>query len=945
MPKLNIQKRKSKLSSSLILVIAFVASLAIMIFCGYLWGAWTGFPKGHDAYAHMTRIKYLLDFFPNIDWQYHWANGMPLFKSYAPLHSYLGALLVWLTHVSVAKSLIIFGLVSYLILLIGIFGIVYTLTKKAWLAFLANVLIFSTFASWDWMVFGGNYPRFLGLALMFLTVFLFLKTLSFYSQSELKRRKLWLSLTIISLFLTMIAHVLLALFTCMTLFLIVLLYDLKRSTKYKIGFGVIFSAFFLAAYFLLPLLFSFGSTGAKFIGVISETVPMQIAYIFTHPEGIGFMLLPLVFFLLIINLFLRKSKEQTAYQPGRRFLIPAFIMFLFFLTYALIGHTGLSPKYYYINGFIPLSANIFLVIFGSLIVGLSLGRIADKKGLWPKISVGLIFGLLIVYAGFMVWRSEDTFIHYKSSQYIPDSSTTDNKFVGPSPEVISQQFLTFPAGDNYQNRFAAYDPFDAVWFNYQYKIPQERDYYGQGILYPDWRYWFEQVVWKPEEFTMDEAKSAFDWFAIRWFADRALVDKQVLAKLVEEVGNTTENRVKSLNYRYLKDSGFSLVKAEGNDINGDELRLEMEIKNPSNILEAKNTPNILYIGEEEGYNPFFFNLTLHNFNSQKIIPVKGEKYIDSYKLSDLQLFDTIFLYSYQYKNKEKAYSLLKSYVEAGGNIIWEAWNSKDVLALQKTGAEGDNLQLPEPSPVSELTPKEIEGGWNFKIGEDKIFDQIDFNKFSPPKYRDTPWKVVAPVDQSAIRDWAKVILTGQGYPLIVAGQYGQGHILWTGFNFNYHITDTKNFEEANLLINIIKSLTSNTEPAPTYEAKFVNPNKREITIDSSAKGVLFRESFYPNWQAQTSDGQKLSVWYAGPGLMYVPLSEEGNSSLTITLKYQKSLTDKIGIAVSLISLVILIVYLLEGKLFKPILSRTSKKIYQNSTHNLKKWWAKDDEEE
>ena len=195
-----IEQRKNKLKGRIIVLILFLASFVFVVFCGYLWGAWTGFPKGHDAYAHITRIKYVLDFFPNIDWQYHWANGMPLFKSYAPLHSILGALLIKISGISMAHSVIALGFLSYLFLAISVFGIVYIITKRSWLAFLANVLVFSSFASWDWMVFGGNYPRVFALGLMFLTIFFFVKLLSKIQENGKLKSKTWLILSIIALF-------------------------------------------------------------------------------------------------------------------------------------------------------------------------------------------------------------------------------------------------------------------------------------------------------------------------------------------------------------------------------------------------------------------------------------------------------------------------------------------------------------------------------------------------------------------------------------------------------------------------------------------------------------------------------------------------------------------------------------------------------------------------
>ncbi|MFA5070489.1 MAG: hypothetical protein WC528_04385 [Patescibacteria group bacterium] len=941
------KKNDSKPRRRWLTLIFLLFSLAFMVFCGYLWQAWTGFPKGVDSYVHMTRIKYVLDFFPHIDWQYHWANGMLLF-SYASIHFIFGAILVKLAGISAAKSLIVLALFSYSLMTVGIFAIVYQVTKKAWPALLAVILTFSSFGAWNWMVMDGNYPRLLGLGFMFLAIYFYIKLLS-ESGEGTKSNKKWIILSIIFLFSALVSHVLAAMFGFLTLFFLTLFSKMKFGRKFKYLFMVILSSFALASFFYFSQIIHFFYFSGNYVGAIGDIVPMKISYVFQDTLGIGFLLLPLLLILVLVNIFLKPEADKGPFVFSYSRYIWSFIIMLFlFLTYAFIGYTGLKPQYYSIRGFIPFSMNILIVIFSSLLIGIMLGRISVKRGIYTRIFLSLMALVIIGYSALLVWRSYDTVSHCRLTRYIYDSSSAKLCDSFASHEYVSSHFYTFPEGEDYQHRFAPYDAYDAIWFNYAYKIPQERDYHAHGVLYPDWRYWFEQVVWKPKEFTMDEAKSAFDWFAIRWFGDRAAVDEKAYANLVEKTANTLEDKLAAINSRYLKDKDFSLVKSDANTVTTQNLSLEIEVKNPSQILAASNTPTILYIGGNEGYNPFFFNLTLHNYNSQDIIPVKGEKYVDSYRLNDLKQFDAIFLYSYQYKNKENAYSLLKGYVEGGGNLIWEAWNSEDAQVLQKetnkNNIQANKVSLPEPSPVSELSLTEISGEWDFQATSEPIFGQINFTKFSPPKYLSSPWKVAVPTQSSAVRNWAKVILSSQDHPVMISGQYGQGHILWTGFNFNYHITDTKNFEEAKLLISIIKSLVGNKGESAMAEAKFINPDLREISLENPAKGVLFRESFYPNWRARLSDGQKLAVLYAGPGLMYVPLPENLETGLKVILYYDKSLTEKIGSVLSLVSLLIFLIYVLEGWLFKPILSRLSQKIFQKSTHNLKNWWAKDEDE-
>ena len=60
-------------------LLAVVAIGGITVLVGALLRAWTGFPKGTDAAAHLTRLKFVADWFPSQDWLYAWAAGMPTF--------------------------------------------------------------------------------------------------------------------------------------------------------------------------------------------------------------------------------------------------------------------------------------------------------------------------------------------------------------------------------------------------------------------------------------------------------------------------------------------------------------------------------------------------------------------------------------------------------------------------------------------------------------------------------------------------------------------------------------------------------------------------------------------------------------------------------------------------------------------------------------------------
>nr|NIO68688.1 hypothetical protein [Anaerolineae bacterium] len=86
--------------------------VGFVFYYGHTFGVWGGFPKGLDAYNHLTRVKYWLDYFPNISWQYHWGGGMLFYRTYGPLLHILVALTVKFFGASPEGSLGAFGFLS-----------------------------------------------------------------------------------------------------------------------------------------------------------------------------------------------------------------------------------------------------------------------------------------------------------------------------------------------------------------------------------------------------------------------------------------------------------------------------------------------------------------------------------------------------------------------------------------------------------------------------------------------------------------------------------------------------------------------------------------------------------------------------------------------------------------------------------------------------------------
>lgn len=108
--------KKTEVSVFLKTILAAILVASFVAGYGGLIGVWLGYPKGTDVPMHITRIKYWLDFFPHVSWNYQWANGMPFVGTYAPLFHILAAILV---KIGLSYEVALFALYFFSMWLLG----------------------------------------------------------------------------------------------------------------------------------------------------------------------------------------------------------------------------------------------------------------------------------------------------------------------------------------------------------------------------------------------------------------------------------------------------------------------------------------------------------------------------------------------------------------------------------------------------------------------------------------------------------------------------------------------------------------------------------------------------------------------------------------------------------------------------------------------------------
>jgi len=166
-----VEKIKKKDIEVLLPLLVLVLTLYVALNLGLL----TGFPKGTDAYAHLTKIKYIINNWPNFHWNYQWDSGVPLFGgSYPPLGYYLVVGLKVITGWSIPFTLIFLSISSYCLFSVSLYYFLKYQTGNNYVSFLCILLLVLSPAFWSQWGLGGAYGRvmalgFLGLALYLIT--------------------------------------------------------------------------------------------------------------------------------------------------------------------------------------------------------------------------------------------------------------------------------------------------------------------------------------------------------------------------------------------------------------------------------------------------------------------------------------------------------------------------------------------------------------------------------------------------------------------------------------------------------------------------------------------------------------------------------------------------------------------------------------------------------
>ena len=410
-----------------------------------------------------------------------------------------------------------------------------------------------------------------------------------------------------------------------------------------------------------------------------------------------------------------------------------------------------------------------------------------------------------------------------------------------------------------------------------------------SLIQPGWSY--EKNVLFSRELGVDEygnptsLNGLAKWFGIHY----VLLDPQL---------DSTET------YR---SAGWSLVDQETSF----QLWQSPEVT-PLATLTSK--PAVLVV-EKPGRETYMTILRLANdglLPYDEALLAEGRKNVDQYTLEELKPFDAILMVGYDYNNSRKAWDVLKAYVEQGGSLFVDT-------GWQYAVAEWEFDFSPDILPVSRLSWTDYGMGADYTLESEAIAGNINVSRFKPLNWEGQAWNLSG-TSRDEVRDWGQVVLSFADRPLIVAGEYGKGRVVWSGMNLIGHAQYLGvNQDELQLFGNLIRwALRGKTGQDLTPPIAIRDhPDRVAISLGgaSAEKTWLYwRESYYPDWHASISrEGtpEAIPIYRGGPGFMLMPLEQVSENTL-VTLAWEPSIAERIAPVLSLVGVALLIALTIDG---------------------------------
>ncbi|MCA1845045.1 MAG: hypothetical protein LC792_17990, partial [Actinobacteria bacterium] len=637
-------------------VVAITAAVLTMGRAGH---AFDGFPKGSDAWGHVSKVRLLLDSFPHVNWNYAWYGGLPYFHgSYPPLYHVLVAAATWLTGAGIPSVMVAVAAASLVVTCLALYGVARMASGQRVAGLAAAVLVLAAPSVWSSILSQGLYPRLLGLA--------FLSTAVLAATADARRpsRGRWLAVVAAlaaalstHLFMGLLAALLVALVHACTA-------EGRQSRRWVRTAAALVAAGGVCAYFYVP--FVLAPKGQPPLWSHDRPVPLG-ALIRPGPretDSLPTVLLPALG-AAVATVAVSRLRPRSRLRPALRRRLggrpagpagpagggpappaaggtdgdhgddlaaalaagygPATTAGLRLrrwrrrrsatrlpgrvaaalggvaaaaLVYCLAGHVVRFP--FYINGVSPrdmlVVPSVLLAVAAAVLFGGLLSAVEAPRRRAAAAAAGLAVGL--AGAGLT--------LPLLARAARPVDEVSKRRLMGLLPlHAVDRRF-----------RVAALTDETSDWINGRSPVPQVRGYQAQAVTRPDWQYWLETTLSDPGV-SPAERRFVLDWNAVRWlYAGPA--DAQVDS--------------------YRRDPDFEPLATRR------YYYQTFTFRHPSPVLGARAGVAALVVGRGPDYDALFRALAPSDADSRRLVPVRGAPFVDDYSAAELRRFDTVVLY-------------------------------------------------------------------------------------------------------------------------------------------------------------------------------------------------------------------------------------------------------------------------------------------------------------
>lgn len=939
--------------------------------------------KGVDIYLSGSYVSHLLRYFAFRfnGWKEFWFSGVPYAKDYPSLYFYL--MVPFARHFGLIRGIQVFS-AGVLFVLAGFsYLLFFALSKSRVLSVILALAVIYSANLYQPLIWAGGIPFWATQAFLPIVVFLVVK----FKQTKNQK---WLYLGSLAAGLGILGHPQSFLNVILPASALIFLLWWPKEEKFAfkkrlwetIKFGVLAYLIGLPVAStwtptnLLSLPFDLLKTlaspkindlpsstgGAQMpaggaVDLVKLWTESQFNLVWSDTNKLlwGLLGIGLVLFLVVWVFRPKKTKNLVSLSP---FLLIAGVEIL--LVFLMSRGINLYIGGWY-KAFWPVP--ICLAILTAFVwgeTGLVRERLGEGKNKWLTGIVRLCLNLVMLAAGiyFLVLKPPEILSRFEiidnNNSAFPDilGVKTSTKQLAEIKDQLKPKLMI----DNpHDYRLYIIDATINIWWGALQDVPLTRGYVDPPLTLAErWGiFWLDSVLGpsaKGSKSSLVEDWGTPEWvadnnlyFLLDWYATKYLEGNHSGVSASHFAPNVTTGQFIETEEKIETQGGtvnrYMPQEAWNNDLKQslNFYRVKKDLVSP--ILIATNATSVLHIGSEDGYDSLSRFLGEVNLGPRKIILARGPKYIDEVSYADLNNFEAIVLYKYDYRNHSKVWGLLGKYVEKGGKIFVDTGTEVKEGDSSKLPANYP-AELPAIFPIRKTVREDLGSVWEPTTTQEVIDKGINVDEFSPLIFDSGPWNISHPAGNEDLRENVQVILRHKGIPVVAERKLGQGEVIWTGYNIFYHAIRDYNTNEAKFLTYLLSKLISLEEKPVLGTGNFISPEKRTIEVNG-AKGIIFKEQAFAGWQAKIN-GRNLKIYKVGPsspGFIYVRLPEKASGEVRFI--YTGALSAQFNSFISFLLILLIFDYLLGGKVVTPLLGKLSRPMQKR----VGRWWAKEGEDE